>query len=99
MTFEHKLSANLTEIKAVVFECVTCNARIAIPVEVLSNPPSQCPQGHAWDWNFSDSGHSNPVPVKAFLGALKFLRNPMIEKTGFRLLLEYEMPTANSHGH
>jgi hypothetical protein len=90
MTFEHRMAANLSEVKAVVFECVTCNARIALCPEDIIAPPHHCPKGHSWDWNMPEQYQTMGSPILAFLHALKNLRNPLIEKNGFRISLEYD---------
>ena len=94
MTFEHKLFIGLEEIKAIVFECRDCKSRTMVVPELLQSPPKQCPQGHNWDWNVP-AGYettSGSAFVFFFLG-LKKLRDPMIEKAGFRIFLELDEPT------
>jgi hypothetical protein len=90
MTFEHKLLVGLGEIKAIVFECNECKSRMVLSPEDVNKPPATCPRGHHWDWDTPSEHHSFDSPFPQFLSALKRLREPMRERVGFRLLLEFE---------
>jgi hypothetical protein len=42
VTSEHKLVVGVDDIKAVTFECLSCETRISIPFEKLNIPPRAC---------------------------------------------------------
>ena len=90
MTFEHRITAGLSDITAIVFECSTCHARLALVPEDITGLPQQCPRGHAWDWNVPTQNQSMGSPILAFLHALKNLRGALIEKSCFGVALEYD---------
>ena len=99
MTFENRVVFDLTEVKAVVFECSTCGARIAlVPKSKEMRPPEMCPAGHAWIWNVDTGYDSTASPFRAFLSALTRLQDPLLSKMGFRLLLEINKPSEPASG-
>jgi hypothetical protein len=90
MTIVRKFLANLEEIKAVVFECNECKARIVLAPDI-NQPPAKCPLGHSWDWD-GFAGHQ-PVaysPYVLFLLGLKKLREPVKGKNDFTIYLEFD---------
>lgn len=89
MTSEHKRVFDLTEIKAVIFACNSCTAKIAFAPDDVKAPPDRCPSGHTWDWNKNTGYRSTDSPFRGFLSALVKLRDPLCE-TGFRILLEID---------
>lgn len=94
MTFENRIVFDLSEVKAVIFECATCGARVAfVPRSTDLRPPEQCPSGHHWGWNVDTGYASTGSPFRALLSALARLQDPLIGKMGFRLLLEINKPS------
>lgn len=92
MTLERRIVFNLTEVTAVGFECLTCQAKVSLNPDKAEAPPDKCPAGHAWDWNVNTGYRSTDSPFRAFLSALGKLRDPLCERMGFRLLLEIKEP-------
>jgi hypothetical protein len=93
MTIEHKFIVGLEEIKAIVFECVECKARIVLTPENVGNtPPNKCPRGHSWEWSMTDE-HRNVDGSSHvfFFRSLKNLRDAARSET-FRILLEFDEP-------
>jgi len=90
MTFEHKIVVGLAEIKALIFECKECGARLSFPPEKMEIFPKGCPNNHRWDSNvdLSDSGFL----FSAFVSCLKKLREPIYERVGFKIFLEFDQP-------
>lgn len=91
MTFEHKLVCGLNEIKAIIFECNECKARVVLSPDIM-RPPRQCPSGHAWDWNISLGYSSTESPHIAFLSALRKLTDIGLKEVGFKVFLEFDEP-------
>lgn len=88
MTVEHRVIFGLEEIKAVIFQCNQCKTRVAIIPDELESIPHKCPKEHAWDWNIAPEFSGS-----CFLGlitSLRKLKDPIYEKTGFKILLEFE---------
>lgn len=85
MTYEHKIVVSLDEIRAVVFECNTCKSRTAISPANLLAIPENCPNGHLWQR--TGLGHTG-----AWVTSLKHFSDPVYEKSGFKILLEFEEP-------
>ena len=95
MTFEHRLLANLQEIKAIVFECNQCKARIAVVPEVVEGIPRRCPNGHPWNEGLPRE-NSNSAFLD-FVALLKIFRHDEIsEKSGFTIFLEFDEPKTNA---
>lgn len=93
MTFENRVVFDLTEVKAIIFVCESCGARIAfVPRSPDLRPPEQCPSGHHWNWNVDTGYASTASPFRAFLSSLTRLQDPLLSKMGFRLLLEINRP-------
>jgi hypothetical protein len=94
MTIEHKLVVGLEEIKAIIFECAECKARIVLTPEQLNKPPDKCPRGHTWEWDVPEQHQSiTGSPYFFFLTGLKKLREPVVNQLyGFRIFLEFEEP-------
>jgi hypothetical protein len=93
MTFEHKLVVGLEEIKAIIFQCNECKSRIVLAPEDSGKPPASCPKGHAWDWNLPEEYETIAGSAFVFfLRALKKLRDPMVQRTGFKIFLEFDQP-------
>ena len=90
MTVEHKMTVGLEEIKAIIFECNTCKSRTVLSPENIQSPPASCPLRHNWDWNTPAERHLFFEPFMSFFTALKSLRDPLSQKVGFRILLEFE---------
>ena len=95
MTFEHKMIAGLGEIKALVFECNKCNARVSLVPENIDMVPNSCPRGHAWDWNNVDDYQKVGSPFMALVHSLKRLRDPLSERVGFKIFLEFDGPKSS----
>lgn len=91
MTFEHRIVVSLQEIKAIIFECNDCKSRSAIVPEKLDSIPKRCPNGHPWE---PDTGleHSGWM-FSALTKSIKTLRDPLYEKAGFKIFLEFEEPS------
>ncbi len=89
MTFEHKLIVGLEDIKGIIFECNQCKSKTVLIPESADFPPQRCPNGHAWDWNIPVSYGSTESPFKAFLTSVKRLRDPLAERVGFKIFLEF----------
>lgn len=85
MTQERRIIVSLDEIKAFVFECNRCKSRVSIPPEAFEFIPENCPHGHSWQ--SAGLGHGG-----TFLKAIKHLKDPIYEKAGFRIFLEFEEP-------
>ncbi|MHB8484939.1 MAG: hypothetical protein ACYDCM_04280 [Candidatus Acidiferrales bacterium] len=96
MTYERKIIVGLEEIKAVIFQCNECKSRIVLAPENVESPPRKCPREHAWDWNIVAEYDQMGSPFVCFLLGLKQLRNPLIERCGFKVFLEFEEPKASS---
>jgi hypothetical protein len=95
MSFEHKIVVSLDEIKAIIFECNECNAKIAMSPGTIERPPIACPRGHAWDWDTPDEFDPSLSPFVSFIKLLKGTRNSVSQGVGFRILLELEEPRLN----
>ncbi len=93
MTFEHKIVVGLEEIKTVIFECNQCGAKIVLKPEDVGVPPDHCPRGHGWNWNVVTEHREIGPPSASWLLSLKRLRDmTLIQRHGFRILLEFEEP-------
>jgi hypothetical protein len=93
MTFEHKMVAGLGEIRAIVFVCTECKSRVVLEPDGVEAPPSECPSGHKWDWDRPTEYAANAsTAFVSFLVALKKLRDPMAQRAGFKILLEFDQP-------
>lgn len=95
MTVERKIVFGLSDIKAVIFECIKCKSRTALSPEEWKEPPSRCPAGHAWEWNVYSDYRSTESPFLAFLTSLRKLSELGSEK-GFRIMLEIAEPEGAS---
>jgi hypothetical protein len=87
MTIEDHITFSLDEIKAVVFECSKCGARVAFSPERDDAPPEACPRGHVWGWNTAMKYFSTESPFRALLSALALLREDTSAR-GFKISLE-----------
>jgi hypothetical protein len=92
MTFEHRVICGLEEIKAIVFECKECKARVSLDARETKKPPATCPNGHHWDWNVYLGYGSTESPYVALLSALTKLTEPGLKDVGFKVFLEFEEP-------
>jgi len=94
MTFERRIVAGLDDIKAVVFECLNCKARVCRPATKIGNVPFSC-ECCAREWRH-DSGNPQPGDVEQdfvqFVKAISTLRTN--GQLGFRILLEFDEPVA-----
>lgn len=90
MTLQETISFELTEVRAVVFECESCGARVSVAPEKIEKPPTKCPCDHAWDWNVGTGFNSTESPFRGFLLSLAKLRGLPKGKFGCRILLEIE---------
>ncbi len=96
MTFEHMIVVGLEEIKAIIFQCNECKSRISLSPENVDSPPSRCPRGHAWDWNVPGEYQTMGSPFVSFPLSLKKLRDPLSQRAGFKMFLEFEEPKSNA---
>lgn len=97
MTIESRIVFDLAEIKAVIFVCETCGARVALtPRSIDFKPPEYCPSGHHWNWNIDTGYTSTASPFRALLSALARLQDPLLSKVGFRVLLEINGPAVRA---
>ena len=85
MTYERRIVVSLDEIKAVVFECGQCNSRTAIAPDKLTSIPENCPNGHLWQ-------SIGLAHTGAFINSLRHFKDPIYEKAGFKIFLEFEEP-------
>ena len=92
MSFEHKIVVSLDEIKAIIFECNECNAKIVMSPETIEHLPIACPHGHAWNWDTPDELDPSFSPFVSLIRLLKRTQNSMSQGVGFRILLELEEP-------
>jgi hypothetical protein len=99
MTFENRIVFDLAEIKAVIFECKSCGARISLVPPIPTMPPQVCPTGHHWQWNVDTGYDSTGSPFRAFLSSLARLQDPLLgNNMGFRVLLEITGASAPASG-
>lgn len=91
MTFEHTVAVGLEEIRAIIFQCTSCKARMAIVPDTLTEIPKQCPNGHPWNTE-SPSGMVNSTAGR-FVFSLIEMRKSIYEKCGFKILLEFDVPS------
>jgi hypothetical protein len=98
VTSEHKLVVGVDDIKAVTFECLSCETRISIPFEKLNTPPRACSSCNAIWWSGQDISTNVSTSGPAILGliqALVTIRVLMREKkNNCRILFELEEPAA-----
>lgn len=91
---EHRIVAALGDIRAIVFECNECKARVSISPNDLHRPPRQCPLAHAWNWD--DEPGRNQARAGAhvdFISGLRRLLEPTLAPhCGFKVYLEFEEP-------
>jgi hypothetical protein len=93
MTIVRKISFGLEEIRAVVFECNECKARIVLAPDTFNQPPDKCPLGHSWEWNvYGEHERVLSSPYILFLRGLKKLREPLSGKNDFTVYLEFDEP-------
>jgi DNA replicative helicase MCM subunit Mcm2 (Cdc46/Mcm family) len=98
MTIERKVIFGLEDIKALVFECNECSARVSIsPRDGKSiNMPSKCPQCPQ-KWLALDLAQHDSVgsPVTNLISSIERLRAipaVVLKEMGFRILLEFDEP-------
>jgi len=90
MTIENRIVFDLAEIKAIIFECESCESRISLSPKDAKMPPYQCPTGHQWPWNVDMNYESTQSPFRALLSSLARLQEYAKNGrgVGFRVLLE-----------
>jgi hypothetical protein len=98
VTIERRMIAGIADIKAVTFQCLSCNARTTVPASSLREVPRTCSLCNAVWWTGGDISAnvstSGPAAT-AFIQAIATLKILMREKKdAFRILLEFEEPTA-----
>jgi hypothetical protein len=90
MTIESRILFDPADIKAVIFECSACGARVSASAKTMDKPPYQCPMGHAWGWNKETGYRSSESPFRAFLTSLAKLQDPLYGQMGFKVFLEID---------
>lgn len=90
MTVERKIIVGAEDIRAVIFECVVCSARVFTPLENFNFVPDQCPYGHTWQ--HGDGPKFSGSAARVLADSLKGLRNSLYERTGFKVFLELDEP-------
>ena len=93
MTFEHKITVGLEDIKAVIFRCLSCTASVSVSPDGIAAIPHSCPNGH--QWQIESGTTSLGGAVNRFVQSVEELRKPIYEKIGFKILLEFEGPKAS----
>jgi hypothetical protein len=91
MVIERKIVVDLQDIRAVSFQCESCEYRVAMSPDKVSLPIN-CPNGHQWT-----SGQSNALiatPLFQFTSTLATLRTLLKQKAlGYRIVFEFDEPT------
>jgi hypothetical protein len=89
MTVETKMTIEMGDIRAVVFECPTCKARISIPLTQDNHPPFKCRNGACPKIFFADSS----LEWNELRNALGFLgRYAEAKELPFRIRFELVAP-------
>ncbi len=100
MTIERKIIIDLEDIRAVVFECISCLSRVSIPPQTRGNTriPNECPQCSA-KWStldpLKDGDRISLTPHVNFVTSierLKFFSDELMKMAGFKILLELQEP-------
>ncbi|MGD0471556.1 MAG: hypothetical protein ABSA54_24535 [Terriglobales bacterium] len=90
MTFENKIVVGLNDIKAVIFECSNCRARICVSPDKVQIP-KECPScNKGWRSAEKQSFLSDTSQEMNFIDALAKLRVLETKPLPFRILLEFE---------
>ena len=90
MPIERRVVVGWSDVRAILFECTKCQARIAVrPGDELDKTEvvDKCPNGHLW----SGGG----VSVNGTFGALK---RQMTTVNVFKVLLQFDEPAVDSPG-
>lgn len=91
MTLERKITVGLGDIKAVVFECRTCHARVSIPASDVRIPQA-CPCGKQWTPDYIEKSETLKSPYVQFCTALKQCILLQDNEAPFTILLEFDAP-------
>lgn len=92
MTVEHRVIVGLNDIKAVVFECRKCHARISVLAED-AKVPHCCPCGQQWTPDYIGSVNAPKLPAyQRFCSVLRECRTLQANGAAFMVLLEFEAP-------
>jgi hypothetical protein len=89
MTVEHKITVNLNDIKAIVFECRKCHARIAIPAAEVKVPYA-CTCGQQWRPDYQENVPTPKWPYERFCTAFKQCRTLQDNDAMFTMFLEFD---------
>ena len=98
MTVEHRIVVGLGDIKAVVFQCNQCAARVAVSPDRLDEDPrimEDCPacKNHWWPTDAAKLLTQPVLPSVAFLRALEQMRtSEVVKEVGFTISLEFDEP-------
>ena len=92
---ERKLVFGVEDLKGLSLECLSCSARVRMPLEKLQTLPYQCPVcGTSWIDPSPGSRLMNESPSVSFAFSLRRLREMVNQGSGmaFRILLEFDEP-------
>lgn len=92
---ERKLLFGVEDLKGLTLECLTCSARVRVPLEKLQTLPLQCPVcGTTWLDPSPASRMMHESPYLNFAFALRRLREIVKQGGGmaFKIWLEFDDP-------
>jgi hypothetical protein len=84
MAVERTVAVGWIDLRAIVFQCVECNASITLRPDVTEQVAKEiedhCPAGHFWA-----DGHTRVIAA-----VLRGLRSAMQEQPKFKVLLQFD---------
>lgn len=91
MVFERKIVVGLEDIRAVSFQCATCEYRVTMSPDEVREVPRACQNGHKW--TIGEESALVKTPLLLFTDSLGKLRTLLGQKVlGYRVLFEFDEP-------